>query len=439
MHNCVDYAHESNYNRRARSDKVNKIYICIDFKTFFASVECVERDYNPFLVNLVVADPTRGDGAICLAVSPKMKAQGVPGRCRIRDIPKHIEYEIAIPRMKKYMEYSSHIYSIYLKYISKDDIHVYSIDEAFLDVTDYLHLYKMTPKQFVKMILNDIYQETGITATVGIGTNLYLCKVALDITAKYVQSNIAILTEKMYQDTLWHHQPLTDFWQVGKGIMKRLAKYDIYDMYSIAHCDEKILYKEFGINAEYLIDHAWGKEPTTIADIKSYTPKHNSVSHGQVLFEDYKYADALVVVKEMVELKALDLVEQHLVTDCISLHICYSQKGVKTTGGSMKMTTRTNSYQILSQEFIKLFERTTHLHYPIRRIFISFGNVLDEAYEYYDLFTDYTLIEEERRVMNAIVEIKNKYGKNAILKGMNLYEKSTTRKRNRLVGGHNAE
>lgn len=418
---------------------MDKIYMCIDLKTFFASVECAERGWDPFLVNLVVADATRGDGALCLAVSPKMKAQGVAGRCRIRDIPKNIEYVIAVPRMKKYMEYSSNIYSIYLKYISKDDIHVYSIDEVFLDVTHYLKLYQMNAKELAKMILEDIFKETGITATVGIGTNLYLCKIAMDIMAKHCSDNMGMLTEEIYQKRLWHHQPLTDFWQVGKGIMNRLIKHGIYDMDGVAHCDEKILYKEFGVNAEYLIDHAWGKEPTTIADIKRYKPKHNSMSHGQVLFEDYEYDDALLAMKEMVELKALDLVEQHLVTNHISLHIGYAKNEVKSTGGSIKITIRTNSSQLLMQEFITLFKRTTDKNKPIRRITISFGGVIDEVYESYDLFTDYEAIEEERKVMQAIVDIRNKYGKNTILKGMNFYDKATTRKRNRLVGGHNAE
>lgn len=418
---------------------MKKTYMCIDLKTFFASVECVEKNYDPFKVNLVVADPSRGEGAICLAVSPKMKAQGVPGRCRIRDIPKHIQYEVALPRMNKYMEYSALIYSIYLRYISKDDMHVYSIDEVFMDVTSYLSLYKMTAKQLAKKMLDDVYKETGITATVGIGTNLYLCKIALDITAKHVADNMGILDKESYQDTLWNHQPLTDFWQVGKGIANRLAKHHLYNMYDVAHCDEKILYKEFGINAEYLIDHAVGDEPTTISDIKRYRSKNNSISHSQVLFEDYKYDDALLAMKEMVELKSLDLVHQHLVTDLISLYVGYSKKEVKSTGGSMKIGVRTNSYKILLEEFIHLFKKTTHPTYPIRRIGISFGNVLDEVYEYYDLFTDLKEIEEERRLMEAVVEIKEKYGKNKILKGMNLYEKATTKKRNLLVGGHNAE
>ncbi|MEG0367372.1 MAG: DNA repair protein, partial [Coprobacillus sp.] len=258
-------------------------------------------------------------------------------------------------------------------------------------------------------------------------------------TAKHCADNMGILTEDIYQKRLWHHQPLTDFWQVGRGIMNRLIKHGIYDMYDVAHCDEKILYKEFGVNAEYLIDHAWGREPTTIADIKRYKPKCNSMSHGQVLFEDYQYDDALLAMKEMVELKALDLVEHHLVTNHISLHIGYSQNEVKSTGGSITITTRTNSSQILIQEFITLFKRTTQRNKPIRRITISFGGVVDEVYESYDLFTDYEKIEEERKVMQAIVEIRNKYGKNKILKGMNFYEKATTRKRNQLVGGHNAE
>lgn len=418
---------------------MKSVYLCIDLKTFFASVECVERNYDPFKVNLVVADPSRGKGALCLAISPKMKKLGVKNRCRMFDIPKDIEYEIAVPRMKLYMEYSADIYSIYLKYVAPEDIHVYSIDEVFIDITHYLNLYKMTPKQLTIKIINDVYETTGITATAGIGTNLYLAKVALDIIAKHTNDNIGMLTEASYKKYLWHYTPLTDFWHIGVGIAARLLKYDIHDMYDIAHCSKDILYKEFGINAEYIIDHSWGKEPTTMSDIKRYKSKSNSISHSQVLFEDYDYEHALLVVKEMVELKVLDLVDQHLVTDNISLHISYSKNIIKSTGASMTITTKTNSYKVLLNYFIDLYKRTTNPDYPIRRIAVSFNNVLDEYYESYDLFSNFEELEKEKRLQKAIVEIKQRYGKNAILKGMNFMDKATTRTRNTLVGGHNAE
>ena len=418
---------------------MKRIYLCIDLKTFYASVECVERGLDPFQTNLVVADPSRGKGAICLAISPKLKQQGVRNRCRIFEIPDTIEYITALPRMKLYMQYAADIYGIYLKYISKDDIHVYSIDEAFLDVTEYLKLYEMDEKTLAKKIIQDIFDTTGITATVGIGTNLYLAKIALDITAKHTPDNMGYLDEELYKETLWHHRPLTDFWQVGRGISKRLAKYGFMDMYDVAHAPEKVLYNEFGVNAEYLIDHAHGIEPTTIEDIKKYTPKTNSISNNQILFENYEYEDAYLVVKEMVELNVLDLVEKHVVCDRIGLYVGYAEDDIEATGGMRKLSVVTNSYQLLLKEFLKLFEETTHKEEWIRQIGITFGNVVDESHEAYDIFTDYEDIKEERKLQNTLVEIKQKYGKNAVLKGMNLCDAATTIKRNKLVGGHNAE
>lgn len=426
------------YNYHRGDKNMSKIYMCIDLKTFFASVECVERGLNPFQTDLVVADPSRGRGALCLAISPSLKAKGVKNRCRIFDIPRYHQYITALPRMSLYMEYSAKIYSIYLKYVSQDDIHVYSIDEVFLDVTPYLNLYQMGVKELANMILDDVFESTGITATVGIGTNLYLAKIALDIQAKHTKDNMGILTQKTYLQTLWHHTPLTDFWQVGKGITNRLAKHGIVDMYDIAHCDEKILYKEFGVNAEYLIDHAWGREPTTIADIKRYKPTHQSISHGQVLFDDYAFDDALLVLKEMVEIKVLDLVDLNVVTNHISLYVGYSKNLIKATGGSRQLGVRTNSYSILLDEFIRLFKATTNPYYKVKRMTIGFGNIVDEMYESYDLFTDYEALEKEKRLQLSLIDIKSKYGKNAVLKGMNLQEKATTRQRNKLIGGHNA-
>lgn len=416
-----------------------KAYLCIDLKTFFASVECVERKLDPFAVNLVVADPSRGKGALCLAVSPKMKEQGVHNRCRIFEIPDNISYITAMPRMNLYMQYSADIYGIYLKYISREDIHVYSIDEAFLDVSEYLQMYSVSAKELARMILQDIYTTTGITATVGIGTNLYLAKIALDITAKHAKDNMGILDEQLYRETLWHHKPVSDFWQVGRGISKRLEKYSVTDMYDIAHMDERILYREFGVNAEYLIDHAWGREPTTIKEIKAYKSKSNSLSNSQILFEDYNYEEALLVLKEMVELNVQNLVESHRVTDHIGLYIGYSARNVKATGGSRKLSNVTNSYAYLRNAFIELYRETVNRQELVHMLSISFGNVVDEMYETYDLFTDFNALEKEKKLQLTLLNIKHRFGKNAVIKGMNLLNKATAISRNKLVGGHNAE
>lgn len=422
-----------------RGEVMQRIYMCVDLKTFFASVECVERNLDPFSTNRVVADASRGKGSICLAISPKMKKMGVKNRCRVFQIPENIDYITAKPRMNLYMKYSADVYGVYLKYFSKEDIHIYSIDEVFIDITAYIRLYDKRPKQIAKMILDDIYATTGLTATVGLGTNLYLAKVALDITAKHSEDHMGCLTEGLYKKELWHHQPLTDFWHVGKGTANRLLKYGVIDMYGIAHMDEQVLYKEFGVNAEYLIDHSKGIEPTLISEIRQYKSKTNSISNSQILFDDYIYDDAYLVLKEMVETNVLNLVEKHLVTDHISLYIGYSKDVIKGTGGSCTISVRTNSLTILLQEFCMLFKRTTNKNMPIRKIGISFGNVVNEIYETYDLFTDYEALEEEKLLQSTLVQIKKKYGKNAILKGMNLLDKATARKRNLLVGGHNAE
>lgn len=410
----------------------------VDLKPFYASVECVERGLDPFKINLVVADPTRGGGAITLAATPAIKKLGVPSRGRIFEIPKDISYKIAPPRMKLYMEYSARIYKIFLKYISSEDIHVYSIDESFLDITTYLKLYNMTAKQLAQTILDDIYNETGITATVGIGTNLFLTKVALDITAKHAPDNMGYLDEDLFKQLIWHHKPITDIWMIGPSTAKRLAKFGIDDLYSVALFPEQPLYKMFGVNAEYLIDHAWGVEPTEIKDIKAYQPSSNSISNSQILFENYNYQDAFLVMKEMVESNVLSLTEKHLITNHIALSIGYSKNIRKPSRGSCKITNTTNSYRLLLQEFVNLYKRIVDPNYPIRQIAISFGNVVNEYYEQLDLFADYEQIEKEKRVQEALVTIKNKYGKNAILKGMNFCDKATQRKRNGLVGGHNA-
>lgn len=413
-------------------------YLCIDLKTFYASVECVERHLDPFSTNLVVADPSRGKGAICLAISPKMKMLGVKNRCRIYEIPPTIKYIIAIPRMKKYLEYSANIYEVYLKYFSKEDIHVYSIDEAFIDITNYLKMYNMTATKLAKLVIKDIYNTYGITATAGIGTNMYLCKIALDITAKHSADNIGYLDEEKYKEELWHHKPLSDFWQIGKGIEKRLNKMRIYDMYDIAHTNAKKLYKEFGINAEYLIDHSWGKESCTIADIKAYKPKTNSISNSQVLFKDYNFEQAKIVLKEMVELGSLRLIENNLVTNAIQLYIGYSKDLIKATGGTQKISDYTNVYSELVKAFINLYEKTTDKYIGIRRIGVSFINVVEAEGMQLNLFINQEKIDKEKRLEETIGSIKNKMGKNTILRGMNLQEGATTLIRNQLIGGHNS-
>lgn len=418
---------------------MQKTYLCIDLKSFYASVECVEQGLDPFKVNLVVADPTRGGGAITLAATPAIKKLGVPSRGRIFEIDPKIEYMITPPRMHLYMEYSCKVYKVFLEFIAKEDIHVYSIDESFLDVTSYLKLYQVNAKELAKKILDRIYEKTGLTATVGIGTNLYLAKIAMDISAKHNADRMAYLNEDLYRQTLWHHVPLTDFWMLGNGTERRLHKLGIYDMHDLCQFPIEILYKEFGVNAEYIIDHAWGKEPTTIQDIKNYKSKQHSISNSQILFEDYSYQNAFVVMKEMVDQNVLTLTEKHLVTKQISLMIGYSKDCIKPSCGSCKITNCTNSYSILLEEFKQLYIRIVNPNYPIRQIAISFQDVKDEYYyENYDLFTDVEKVEREKKLQETLVQIKHRYGKNAILKGMNALDFATAKKRNTLIGGHNA-
>lgn len=418
---------------------MQKTYLCIDLKSFYASVECVELGLDPFKVNLVVADPTRGDGAITLAATPAIKKLGVSSRGRIFEIDPKIEYMITPPRMHLYMEYSCRVYKIFLEFIAKEDIHVYSIDESFLDITNYLKLYQVNAKELAKKILDRIYEKTGLIATVGIGTNLYLAKIAMDVSAKHNADRIAYLNEDLYRQTLWHHTPMTDFWMLGNGTERRLHKLGIYDMYDLSQFPIEILYKEFGVNAEYIIDHAWGKEPTTIQDIKNYKSKQHSISNSQILFEDYSYKNAFVVMKEMVDQNVLTLTEKHLVTKQISLMIGYSKDCIKPSCGSCKITNCTNSYSILLEEFKRLYIRIVNPNYPIRQIAISFQDVKDEYYyENYDLFTDVEKVEREKKLQETLVQIKHRYGKNAILKGMNALDFATAKKRNTLIGGHNA-
>lgn len=415
------------------------MYLCIDLKCFYASVECVERKLDPFKTNLVVADPSRGKGAICLAISPALKHKGVKNRCRLYEIPDKYEYITAMPRMRKYMEYSSNIYKVYLRYFSKDDIYVYSIDECFIDISSYLKLYNMEALKLSKMVIADVLKATGITAACGIGANLFLAKVALDIEAKRSKDNIGFLDEEKFKRTIWFHTPITDIWNIGRGIAKRLAKYNAYSLYAVSKLDEKLLYEEFGVNAEYLIDHSKGIETCTIKDIKSYVPENNFLSNGQILFEDYEYEDAYLVFKEMVEINVLNLVSKGLVAGSIFMSVGYSKDVIKPTGGSMRLDEYTNSYKKLNEYFKRMFLSTTNKNNLIRRISIGFGCVVSEKYKTYDLFTDELFEQKEENLQKALINIKDKHGKNSIMKAMNLEKKATQLKRNKLVGGHNAE
>lgn len=414
-----------------------RTYMCIDLKSFYASVECVQRGWDPMTTNLVVADLERTEKTICLAVSPAMKALGVPGRCRVFEIPKNIKYFAAPPRMQLYIDCSAEIYAIYLRYIAKEDIHVYSIDEVFMDVTEYLPMYRMTARELGKTIMNDILKSTGVTAACGIGTNLYLAKVALDITAKHVEDHIGELTEESYCQTLWNHKPLTDFWRIGRGLSQRLQNVGIYTMGDLAHADEDMLYRMFGVDAELMIDHARGRETTLMKDIKAYKSKTNSISSGQVLGCDADYETGKLLVKEMVDLLCLELVDKGLVTDSLTLYVGYNNRyDPKAANGTAAIPVTTSSARKITESAVQLYERITDRHTPIHRLNLTFNNVVDEIYQQYDLFTDPAELEKEHRLQQAMLDIKDKYGKNAILKGMNLEQGATTMERNRQIGGH---
>lgn len=414
-----------------------RIYLCIDLKSFYASVECAERNLDAMTTNLVVADMSRTEKTICLAITPAMKALGIHNRCRIFEIPKHIKYIAATPRMQLYIDYAAEIYGIYLQYISKDDIHVYSIDEAFMDVTDYLTMYGLGARELGLKITGEIYNKLHIRATCGIGTNLYLAKVALDISAKHSQDFIGELTEETFKQTLWRHKPLTDFWRIGAGTAKKLAGYGILTMEDIAHTDEDFLYHIFGIDAELLIDHAWGREPVTIADIKAYKSTTNCLSSGQVLSCDYPFEDGKLIVKEMMDLLCLDMVEKKLVTRSVTLHVGYANRlNVPSAHGTISLDDETNSDLLWIPAVTSLYERIVSPQFQIKRVNISCNNVVPEECHQYSFFTDAAELEKNRKVQNAVISIKNKFGKNAILKGMNLEEHAMTRERNLQIGGH---
>lgn len=501
-------------------------YLAIDLKSFYASVECVERQLNPLTTHLVVADLERTEKTICLAVSPSLKAYGIPGRARLFEVvqrvkeinarrrqqaPKHqfagssydakeleahpeleLAYLVAPPRMAYYMEYSTAVYRTYLKYIAPEDIHVYSIDEVFMDVTHYLKIYRMTPRELAGKIIRSVLEETGITATAGIGTNLYLCKVAMDIVAKHVTPDekglrIAELDEMSYRKLLWNHKPLTDFWRIGRGYRKKLEANGLFTMGDIARCslggplefhNENLLYKLFGINAELLIDHAWGFEPVTMAHIKAYRPSENSISSGQVLPCPYDFEKGKLIALEMTDALVLDLVEKGLVTDQLTLTVGYDMENLsdpelqkdfsgeisrdyygrnvpKHAHGSVKLEHPASSARLILKELEQLYVRIVNPKLSVRRVMVAFGRLKEgqaaakDAYEQMDLFTDYEsaareqeerdkALDKERRLQEAMLAVKKKYGKNAMLKGMNLREGATARERNQQIGGHKA-
>ena len=454
------------------NNKQEHTYIAIDLKSFYASAECVARGLDPLTTNLVVADASRTDKTICLAVSPSLKAYGIPGRARLFEVNQKlkgtdVQYIIAPPRMSYYIEVSSRIYSIYLRFIAPEDIHVYSIDEVFIDATQYLRLYNTNPHDLAMRLVREVLKETGITATAGIGPNLYLCKVAMDVEAKHSAPDkdgvrVAALDEMSYRRKYWTHRPLTDFWRIGKGTVNRLAAMHLYTLGDVARrslTDEESLYKAFGVNAELLIDHAWGWEPCTMEYIKSYRPVTSSLSSGQVLTRPYKADEAALIVREMTDLLALDLVDKKLVTDQLVLHIGYENgaaKGYKgpvvadwygrptpkPAHGSVNLPGATSSTTLIMKAAMELFDRIIDPSLQVRRIYVVASHVLPEEKAdglQLDLFDEAPVdLARERRQQEAILEIRRRFGKNAILKGMNFEEGATTRDRNNQIGGHKA-
>ncbi len=456
----------------------NRTYICIDLKSYYASVECVYRNLDPLKAYLLVADESRTDKTICLAVSPALKALGVPGRPRLFEakqkireaeaiMKKKIDYIVAPPRMSAYIKQSAEIYGIFLKYISSEDIHVYSIDESFMDVSNYLHLHNNSAHKMAMTMIRDVLKNTGITATAGIGTNMYLAKVAMDIIAKKSIADsdgvrIAELNERSYKELLWNHKPLTDFWQIGPGIANRLKRYGINTMGDIAECsvhNEEWLYKLFGVNAEILIDHSWGIEPCLMKDIKAYSPKNKSLSSGQVLPRPYKFLEAQIIIKEMSDLLSLDLVRKNLVTESISLYIGFDHESSyynydgplyidhygrtvpKYAGGTFRFSSPTNSTKEITNAFLILFndEKRVNRNLLIRRVNLCANKISkNSGYVQLELFRDYEKETKENNLQQTLLQIKSKYGSNSILKGMNLFEASRTIERNSQIGGHKA-
>ena len=419
-----------------RTSVRNRTYLCIDLKSFYASVECVERGLDPLTTNLVVADPERCETTICLAVSPAMKALGVRNRCRVFEIPRSIDYITAPPRMRKYIACSARIYGIYLQFIAKEDIHVYSIDEAFLDVTCYLSLYGMTARALADAIRRRIVEETGIPAACGIGDNLYLAKVALDITAKHSADFIGELTEESYCRTLWAHQPLTDFWRVGPGTVRRLARCGVYTMGQVAQTPMATLRGLLGVDADILMDHAWGREPVTIADIKAYKARHRSISSGQVLPRGYSREEGLLIVKEMADQLGLALSAQHLTASSVSLYVGYEKSVLPPVHGSLRLPQPTASATLLMNAAASLYRRLVEPGAQVRRMDIGLGDIAADGAVQLSMFGDSQADLRDRRMQAAVNGLKQKYGRDVLLKGMDFDQAATARQRNHQIGGH---
>ena len=417
------------------------VYMCLDLKSFYASVECADWGVDPFTTPLVVADASRGLGAITLSISPALKQLGVKNRCRLFEIPSTIEYMAVRPRMRRYMEVSASIYGVLLDYVALEDIHVYSIDEYFIDVTPYSRLYKKTWWELALLFKYKVLEQTHIHATVGLGTNLFLAKVALDVLAKHAPQGIGILNEKLFEEKIWHHQPITDIWQIGRGIASRLYKYGVVDLHGITTVPEERWYKEFGINAELLIDHAWGRETCTMKEIHMYRPAKHSLSRGQILLRNYSYEECFVPLREMVESLLLELIAEKALTKYISLGVRYADKKVKGTGGSRRLSKYTCSLEVLSQAVLELYKKTTHSHQEIRQLSVGFDDLVSrEAAPWEeDLFSTFQDREEKAyQVERTVLSIKEKFGGNSILRASSLQEEGTMQFRNTLVGGHNA-
>ena len=417
------------------------VYMCLDLKSFYASVECADLGVDPFTTPLVVADASRGLGAITLAISPALKQLGVKNRCRLFEIPSTIEYMAVKPRMRRYMEVSASIYGILLDYVAPEDIHVYSIDEYFIDVTPYSRLYKKTWRELALLFKQKVLEQTHIHATVGLGSNLFLAKVALDVLAKHAPQGIGVLNEELFKEKIWHHQPITDIWQIGKGIASRLHKYGVVDLHGITTVPEERWYKEFGINAELLIDHAWGRETCTMKEIHAYRPAKHSLSRGQILLRNYSYEECFVPLREMVESLLLELIAEEALTKYVSLGVRYADRTVKGTGGSRRLSKYTCSLEVLSQAVLELYKETTHPYQEIRQLSVGFDDLVSrEAVPWEeDLFsTSQDREEKAYQVERTVLSIKEKFGGNSILRASTLQEEGTMQFRNTLVGGHNA-
>ena len=417
------------------------VYMCLDLKSFYASVECADLGVDPFTTPLVVADASRGLGAITLAISPALKQLGVKNRCRLFEIPSTIEYMAVKPRMRRYMEVSASIYGVLLDYVAPEDIHVYSIDEYFIDVTPYSRLYKKTWRELALLFKQKVLEQTHIHATVGLGSNLFLAKVALDVLAKHAPQGIGVLNEALFKEKIWHHQPITDIWQIGKGIASRLHKYGVVDLHGITTVPEERWYKEFGVNAELLIDHAWGRETCTMKEIHAYRPAKHSLSRGQILLRNYSYEECFVPLREMVESLLLELIAEKALTKYISLGVRYADRTVKGTGGSRRLSKYTCSLEVLSQAVLELYKETTHTHQEIRQLSVGFDDLVNrEAIPWEeDLFSTSQDGEEKAyQVERTVLTIKEKFGGNSILRASSLQEEGTMQFRNTLVGGHNA-